>query len=131
MKRGSPLKRKTPLRAKRASLSRKPMKRKPPRRLKAPGSDPAYLAQVRLLGCCAPLSPPTRCVGLIEAHHPRHLAGGVGRKATDENAIGLCMAHHSALHSKAQPFRGFSRSELIEWQNLRVAETRRRLGRAG
>lgn len=115
----SPLKRKTPLRAKRCPV------RRPPRRLKREGSDPAYLELVRGLPCCAAAL--GWCRGPNVAHHPRHLAGGVGLKAPDSCAIDLCDGHHRDLHSLSGPFKGWTRDQLRDWQDVWVAATQKRL----
>lgn len=117
--RRSPLRRRTPLRRLRW------MRRKPPRR---PGGDPGYLDQVRGLPCSARYLG-TACRGPVEAHHPRHLAPGMGRKSPDRCAIPLCAGHHRAeLHGKAGAFRGWPRGLMRAWQDEQVAATQMALG---
>jgi hypothetical protein len=130
----SPLKRKTPLRAKRllsrgpvGQLQHKtPIRRKPPRRLKGPGADAKYLELVRGLPCV--LHPLWACSGPIEAHH----AGkrGVGQKSRDDEAIPLCRWHHRCLTDHLGHFYGWTRVQRREWHDQQIAATRARLGRA-
>lgn len=127
----TPIKRKTPLRTKRRVVAR------PPRRTKRAGSDPAYLARVRLLPCCAPyervVGGPLRggelkvCSGRIHAHHAGRKPG-TGLKANDLTAIPLCAAHHMEWHSGTNTFRGWTKEQRREWSDERIAETQRQLG---
>lgn len=121
MKRSAPLRRRTPLRAQRAPL---PRRRSQPRREQPGDRDPAYLAIVRKLRCCA-RDLGTPCRGRIDAHHPRHLARGAGLKAPDDCAIPLCRWHHVfELHANAGAFKRWSKQQLRGWQDIRVREAR-------
>jgi hypothetical protein len=77
---------------------------------------PELLAWVRSLPCCA--SSLGDCAGPVVAHHPRHLAGGMGMKADDNVAISLCRRHHQELHEVRGSFAGWARDELRLWQDL-------------
>lgn len=119
MKRSKPLAR-TPLKR------GKPIRRKAPRRLKRDTSDPAYLDLVRRLPCAA-FYLGGSCIEPIQAHHPRHLAGGISLKAPDAVAVPLCLKHHGCLHSLNGPFKGWTKKHLHEWQDWAVARTQERL----
>ena len=116
----------TPIERPRKPLRRKTyMRAKPPRRLKTPRSNPAYLAFVRTLGCCAILQHfrVRFCDGPIHAHHAGRRPG-VGMKAPDDTAIPLCSAHHRAWHDGAGPFLGMSKLERFAWSLVRIGEVR-------
>ncbi len=109
------LTRKTPL----ARTSRMPARRSTPRR-SSRVSDPAYLAWVRTLVCCArDLSP---CSGGIEADHAAKKVGG-GRKSDDRGAIALCRSHHQARHDYAGPFRSWTAPQLRAWLDEHIVAT--------
>lgn len=124
MKRSKPLRRKTPLRAARPK-ARRARRQAPPQRTRArAGADAIYLAYVHRLRCCArDIAPGTRCRGGIVAHHPRHHAPGVGRKAPDIFAISLCDGHHKELHALSGAFKGWKRDQLRSWQDGWVERT--------
>lgn len=115
----SPLARKTPLRRK----SR--IKAKPPRRLKGPGSDPAYLAAVRALPCCAvkAFSDVCDCLGPIDPHHAGNRPG-VGMKAADDTCIPMCRRHHREVETLTGSFRHWDKAYRRLWYDARIAETR-------
>ena len=149
----TPLKRRTPLRARRnipgAELARSPAKslrKKPLRRNRVNGDtrkysrthrrparrqegiDLAYRRRVRALPCAA-RDLGTPCRGPIDPHHPRHLASGMGTKAPDRCAIPLCRWHHVyELHAVSGAFKGWRRARLVAWQDQQVAATQERLG---
>lgn len=85
MKRGSPLQRNTPLKAKAPAKFRS---RKPTR----PKAVKEHMSRVAELSCVV-----CRNEGLgnspAELHHPRYLAGA-GQKADDMDVIPLCPTHH-------------------------------------
>lgn len=132
MLRKTPLLRKSPLRAtstlRRAPLGARPMplsslRATPLRRTRmkrhAPkprlDADPARLAWVRSLDCCA--------CGKAGPSHPHHrtLSGrGKGQKSADDQTMPLCFDCHRDLHSLTGRFRGFTREMLHAWQVARV-----------
>ncbi len=132
MKRSSPLKRGKPL----------PAKRKKPRRVAAdrvrrtkpkrpPGyENPAYLAFVRTLQCCAwaydlPGGVTQHCTLRTHAHHAGR-GGGKGLKAPDTTAIPLCERHHTGdrgWHQSNGFASGWSKAQRREWADLKIAET--------
>lgn len=128
-----PLKRHSPLRPSARPLRRRsPMRRLPARRLRRQGSDPAYLEAVRGLGCSAywgvrqrpsdQYTVHTRCEGPIHAHHAGKRPG-VGLKAPDDTAIGLCASHHRDWHQGRGPFEEMNKAERRAWSDARILET--------
>tara|TARA_Y100001972_G_C7541603_1_gene272499 strand:- start:362 stop:676 length:315 start_codon:yes stop_codon:yes gene_type:complete len=60
-----------------------------------------HLAWVRERSCS--LAHNRDCLGSVEAHHllrPWKGFRGMGRKASDENALPLCQRHHIMLHKR-------------------------------
>lgn len=116
MKRGSWLRRRTPL------VARRPMRRRP--RRARPGDDPAYLALVRTLPCCA-RHLGTPCRGIMHAHHAGE-EKGVGMKPPDRTAIPMCSGHHlGEWHDDAGrgAFRGWTQAQRRAWSNEQIAAT--------
>lgn len=112
----SPLKRKTPLRA-----------RRPATRKSGRVRDPGYMQRVRGLRCCAfTLWPWAICDGSVEAHHAG--ARAAGRKADDDTCIPLCTGHHRQWHAASGVFSGLTRESRSMWASERIADTRRALG---
>jgi hypothetical protein len=104
---------------------RRPMRKALPRRVTrpGPGSDPAYLAEVRKLPCCAPRGILLRqamhdCDGPIHAHH-------AGPKTNDRTAVALCWKHHQAWHDANGVFKGWRKPERREWADAAIDDTRR------
>lgn len=79
-----------------------------PKRLSRVGADPAYLAFVRTLECCA--KGWGRCEGVIEANHARK-GVGMGRKAPDRETFPLCHKHHAEWHDANGTFKGWLREQ--------------------
>lgn len=112
----TPLKRKTPL----ARTSQLPARRATPRRSERV-EDPAYVAAVHDLPCCArDLSP---CDGPIEADHAAKKVGG-GRKSDDTGCIPLCSHHHRQRHDFHGPFKTWTAPKLRRWLDGHIAATR-------
>jgi len=124
MKRGGPLKRKTPMARGQSTLARalmkasnpKPRKTTPPkvRATPRPKTIPsamalAHMGRVAELGCCV-------CRRPAEVHHCRTFAKGWG-KATDFHTIPLCPEHHRlgkcgvAIHAGIQTWQGLYGTE--------------------
>lgn len=100
------------------------------RRRKKPGSDPAYLARVRLLPCCARRL--SGCTGPVDAHHAGGLVHGrgTGLKPPDRTCIALCRGHHDALHDGRYPFSARSawpKERRRRWQDEQIARTQKEL----
>lgn len=131
MKRTS-LSRKTPMRRARVSGTgkRRTKTSKTTSRGSSSTKDPTYLARVRQLICCAYYLGGS-CESPIDAHHPRHLAPGIARKAPDACAIPMCRKHHACLHGLLGPFKGWKRDRLREWQDWAVTRTQEALSDAG
>lgn len=102
-----PIRRKTRLKAKRATKRRSGRVR-----------DEAYMAWVRTLPCVLQGG---GCLGAIHAHHAGVRAGG--RKADDNTTIPFCARHHGAWHDGAFPFLGWIRQRRRDWATKRIAET--------
>lgn len=82
-------------------------------------AEPARLAWLRTLVCCAPGCDGT--CGPVEAHHHCLYGAGMARKAPDAKAMPLGRDHHRALHERRGPFAGMSRDDLRAWQDEQVA----------
>jgi hypothetical protein len=92
------------------------MRKRKPRRLSRAGSDPRYLAAVRMLPCLVARD----CFGRIHAHHAVHLSRG----GTDADAVPLCMKHHGEWHGAIGAFRWFGKLMRFAWAVRAIAETR-------
>ncbi len=88
-----------------------------------PARDAAYLARVRRLQCRAPGCQRT-------AHHAHHstVGRGMGQKASDYDAFGMCHDHHYQFHSGTGAFAGWDRNRRREWQLEQVSATQLTLG---
>jgi hypothetical protein len=106
MKRSKPLARKAPIR------------RRPPRRLKGPGSDPAYLESVRSLPCVA------RQLGAYWGPTHAHHALGIAHKRDDSTAVPICMTHYSHWRDHNGVFTLWSRDKRQEFALLAIGLTR-------
>lgn len=82
--------------------------------------DRKHLSRVAALGCIV-VFPDTgeRCCSPAEIHHPRG-GQGMGQRASHQDAIPLCFAHHSAqsplpyghaIHKGAKTFEGIYGTE--------------------
>lgn len=125
MNRGTPLKRRTALRARRWGVSRGPSKRQ----RKQTRADKRYLEAVRQLPCCAPrvsLVGPEALehAGEIHAHHAGRRPG-TGMKAKDDTAIALCSFHHHCWHSGTGVFFDWKKADRRRWADAAIADTRR------
>ncbi len=126
MKRSSQgLKRKTPLKRTRSRTS--PGRKASTRTTTSRSKDPAYLAQVRGLGCYLFMDPVSTCFGPIDAHHAGRK--GVGQKCSDYETHGFCRKHHDAWHSHNDLFKGWTRDERRLFANIAIAFTQYSLGR--
>jgi hypothetical protein len=80
--------------------------------------------------CCQP------CVAAVVIHH--HTAGstephakslggrrGKGQRASDDQGMPLCNAHHAQLHELRGYFNGWEKHQLREWQDKQVARLQR------
>lgn len=119
MKRGKPLARSKPLRRGRLRKAAQPRRVTRP----GPGSDPAYLAKVRKLPCCAPrisLVGPEALMheGDVVAHH-------AGRKTNDSTAVALCWKHHGQWHDLNGVFKGWNKEQRRYWASAAIDDTRR------
>lgn len=97
-----------------------------------PKRDPAYLAFIRGLPCCAPgatraprylsagdmLMRHLHCDGPVEAHH--RTGSGLALKAPDRESMPLCRLHHRAFHDNRGVFFGWDKPRRKEWQRTMV-----------
>lgn len=121
MKRGGYIARKTPL--KRAGMKRRPRKVRP-----AHLEDKPYREWIATLPCRAP-----GCTSKPPSHpHHHSLTGlrGTSQKPPDSYCMTLCFRSHRELHSLSGPFKGWTREQLKQWQDDRVAECRAAWSRA-
>ncbi len=126
MTRGKPLKRSTPLRAKRWGIATKP-----PRRLSRPGSDPAYLRWIRTLPCCvAEMEGAGPCEGRMEANHAGRKPG-MGLKCSDHETLAKCSRHHRMWTDHAGVFAGWTKEERRAWADVEILWTWRQWTRGG
>jgi hypothetical protein len=105
-------------------MKRAPMRRASPKRITSEDADPAYLAQVRRLPCCA--SHLSECQGRIHAHHQTH-DRAKGTKAHDHKSFAFCMKHHAEFHAASNVFASWDQAKRREWQDRMVACTQRLL----
>lgn len=123
--RRSPLKRKTRLSPKRATVRRSSRVR-----------DEAYLAWVRLQPCAvgvmlrqlarntgahAPFSSSAACWGTTDPEHRRE-GVGMGMKASDRDSWPCCRGHHEHRHGRVGVFAGWPETQLNEFIRARIAE---------
>jgi hypothetical protein len=103
VKRGAPMLRKTPLRAKRWGL-----RPRSPRRLTRRAADAPYLRFVRLLACCSCGRPAPS-----EASHVTLSANqkGTGMKVSDAQCVPHCRRCHREFEERRGRFAGWSRQE--------------------
>lgn len=130
MKRTSQLKRRTPL--KRASVVRGRGKTKTRSSSGDLVRDPEYLAAVRTLFCCAPMTRPMSgpnkgclvrvCHGIMHAHHAGRRPG-VGMKCSDLETIPLCGSHHMQWHAGSGVFIGWDKARRMAWADEQIAFT--------
>lgn len=94
MRRGGPIARRTPLRAKTGLKRGAPIKTKAkPRK---PADAAAHMARVALMACCVPSC---RRPGPSTVHHVTGYADRPGRIArSDKRVVPLCCVHHQAGH---------------------------------
>lgn len=130
----SPLKRQTPLRAKRWGI--KPRR---PRRLSGPGADPARMGFVAELPCVGVTfgrdglvfifrngrggyGLPHECKGRIEVCHEGRTPG-VSMRCPDAETIPMCTSLHRQWTEHRGWFAGWTKAERREWADARIAET--------
>lgn len=128
----SPLRRKTRLSPKRATVRRS-----------SRVLDEAYLAWVRLQPCAvgklfefvsrqsavratpdlaARLASDSVCWGPVDPEHKRE-GVGMGQKASDRDAWPCCRGHHDQRHNTASgAFKNWTRAQLNEFIDARIAE---------
>ena len=82
--------------------------------------DIPYMLAVKQLPCC--IAHLHICRGLVEADHAGERP--LGRKAADDTCIPLCRYGHQCRHARAGYFRDFTRAQMREWCDARIAETR-------
>jgi hypothetical protein len=130
LKRSGWLKRKTPLRARKPIARSGPIRKKLPRRITrpGPGSDPAYLTEVRKLPCCAPRISLVGTEALL--HDGDVVAHHAGPKTNDSTAVALCFKHHDQWHAGNGVFKGWFKSERREWADAAIDDTRRLVAEA-
>lgn len=111
LKRYTQLKRRKPMRAKRAAPRKSERKR-----------DPRFLEFVRERPCIAMGLTDTRCLGRVHAHHagPRPH----GRKADDDTCIPLCAKHHARYHDTGKVFPSLNKEEHRMWFEAAIRYTR-------
>lgn len=124
----SPLKRQTPLRAKRWGI--KPRR---PRRLSGPGADPARMGFVAELPCVgvatfdgndfASTGDEHKCEGRIEVCHEGRTGKGMGTRCPDAETIPMCTSLHRQWTEHRGWFAGWSKEKRREWAAERIAET--------
>lgn len=96
------------------------MRAKRPRRLDTAQSNPAFLAFVHELPCCAANLGP--CGGPIEAHHAGRKPG-IAMKAPDSTAVPICRGHHRAITERRGSFAGKTREDMREIQDDWIGAT--------
>lgn len=122
----SPLRRKTRLSPKRAAVRRS-----------SRVLDEAYLAWVRLQPCSISrwidrneghVCPSTRfygssftCSGPTDPDHKRQ-GVGAGKRASDRDAWPVCRRHHGDRHALTGVFKGWTREQMREFIDARIAE---------
>jgi hypothetical protein len=122
------LKRRTPLRSHGKPMRRVRVRarRGAPRRVgEGVVRDPGYLAEVRLLPCCA--SEYGKCEAPRQAHHMGDHP--MGRKPSDLDAVCLCARHHREWHDATGWCRGWDRATREVFGRAAVAMTRERVER--
>jgi hypothetical protein len=68
----------------------------------------------------------------VDAHHHSLRGAGTARKAPDRDVMPLCNPHHVAgLHGLAGPFKGWTREQLLVWQDDQVERCQELYRRAG
>jgi hypothetical protein len=113
VKRRSPLRRKTPLRASARRRTSRPSSYRRRER------DLPYMAWIRRQPCVVRTLPPdpnrlTPCSGRIEADH---LGGrALGRKADDRTCISLCSQHHRERSDHAGAWRDLDQAAARAWR---------------
>jgi hypothetical protein len=123
----SPLKRQTPLRAKRWGI--KPRR---PRRLSGPGADPARMGFVAELPCVGVnfrtpnggrIALLHRCEGRIEVCHEGRTGKGIGTRCPDSETIPMCTWLHRQWTEHRGWFAGWTKETRRAWADARIAET--------
>jgi hypothetical protein len=125
--RRTPLKRTAPLARSTSTLKRSAIKRKRPRGQPPERSAPEFLAFVRLLPCCAPITNIVRDGDVLRFHDgrcghrpcdPHHKHGdGKGIKTHDRTCVPLCRRHHDQAETKRGLFAGWTKQQTREWHD--------------
>lgn len=105
MKRGKPLRRKTPLRSRGNTKYRRRAR------------DIPYMKWVRRQPCCAKVHGGI-CGGRVEADHAGRR--GIGQKADDRSCIALCHRHHVWRTNFAGPFKEWDQMRMREWLAIEI-----------
>jgi hypothetical protein len=114
MKRGKPLRRKTPLRrkSKTSKYARRPR-------------DLPYMKLVHRLPCIVRefglTAYVTTCYGRIEADHMGRRA--FGQKADDKTCVAICAKHHRERHDRKGTFEDFTKTMMREFCDWAIART--------
>lgn len=96
---------------------------KPTNRSPSEGGDPAYLAFVRQLPCCAPGVRPCESPTPQHAHHST--GAGMGLKSSDRETMPLCWFHHAEFHQGNGAFELWSRDDRRVFQSEQVERVQR------
>lgn len=121
MKRGAPLRRRTPLargpmRRRRGSTSYSRRERDTDR-MGWCRTQPCALAEPPIASWAGPL--PDACRRHVEAHHAG--AHGLSNKSPDDTVIPLCDHHHDDLTDRRGVFSGWPIGALRVWQDAMIA----------
>lgn len=118
LRRGTPLRAKTRIKAKRETA-----RRGPPR-------DRWYMDQVKgRLSCCARYMA-SPCWGPVDPSHTGE-DGGAGMKSSDYSCVPKCRGHHQEWEERTGVFAGWSGLERARWADRQVRNTQERIGVAG
>lgn len=134
MKRSTPLKRKTRLRARgKTKYRRRERDLEYMRKVKRlPCIVRVYAQQVRLEALVRGVDAPsvTTCSGPVQADHMGKR--GLGQKADDKTCVGICQTHHGERTDYRGYFKNWTAVDMrsfcdwaIEWTQARVEETSR------
>lgn len=130
MRRGGPIKRRSPLRTRSRIQRKTPIKRGQPRHGKKSAyasreRDTRYMVWVKSLECCAATDLGLGgCSRVVEADHAGRRP--LGRKCPDTETIPLCSQHHRERTDFAGAFKSWDRARMREWLDRMIAETQAR-----
>lgn len=118
---GVPMMRRTPLRARRWGIARKP-----PRRLLTSQSDVGYLDWVHGEPCCVRgMMGAGPCRGRIEANHAGRKPG-IALKAHDRTCLPKCSEHHRQWTEHTGVFAGWTKDKRRMWADALILATQQR-----